>query len=54
MQAVDHYLRNYSMEDGRIAATFELVTLTGWKPHASQQQPAKRGSGQVNLKDVLS
>ena len=54
MQAVDHYLRHYSMEDGRIAATFELVTLTGWKPHASQQQPAKRGSGQVNLKDVLN
>ncbi len=31
----------------------ELFTLTGWKPHESQPQPLKRGSGQVSLKDVL-
>jgi SAM-dependent methyltransferase len=54
MLAVDHYVRHYGTEDGRIPASFELVTLTGWKPHPSQQQPAKRGSGQVNLGDVLS
>jgi NADH dehydrogenase [ubiquinone] 1 alpha subcomplex assembly factor 5 len=53
MQAVDYYLQTCSDEDGRIPATFELVTLTAWKPHPSQQQPAKRGSGQVSLKDVL-
>lgn len=33
----------------RIRATVEFVTLTAWKPDASQQKPAKRGSGQVNL-----
>jgi NADH dehydrogenase [ubiquinone] 1 alpha subcomplex assembly factor 5 len=39
--------------DGTVSATFEFITLTGWKPHASQQQPAKRGSGAVHLSTVL-
>lgn len=39
--------------DGRVAATFELVTLTGWSPDASQQQPLRPGSAQVSLADVL-
>lgn len=38
---------------GVIPATFEFLTLTGWKPHASQQRPAPRGSGTVGLKQVL-
>jgi NADH dehydrogenase [ubiquinone] 1 alpha subcomplex assembly factor 5 len=49
MKMADHYMQHYGAEDGRVRATFELVTLTGWKPHASQQKPAKRGSGKVNL-----
>ena len=39
--------------EGRITATIELVTLTAWKPSASQQQPAKRGSGSLSLRDAL-
>ena len=39
--------------DGRVAATFELVALTGWSPDASQQQPLRPGSAQVSLADVL-
>ncbi len=54
MSAADWYLREYSDAEGRIPATFELVTLTGWKSHASQQKPAKRGSGRVHLGDALS
>lgn len=49
MQMVDYYMRHFAGDDGRIRATFEMVTLTAWKPHASQQKPAKRGSGSVNL-----
>ena len=30
--------------DGRIRATFEIVWLSGWAPHESQQQPLKPGS----------
>lgn len=54
LAAIDeHYRRHFASEDGRIPASFDLITLTGWKPHPSQQQPSKRGSGKVNLGDVL-
>jgi NADH dehydrogenase [ubiquinone] 1 alpha subcomplex assembly factor 5 len=50
--AMEYYEQHHAHE-GRLPATFELITLTGWKPHASQQQPARRGSGKVGLKDAL-
>jgi len=31
MQVVDNYLRDFSNQNGRVDASFELVTLTGWK-----------------------
>lgn len=40
--------------EGRISEQFEIITLTGWAPHASQPQPLKPGSGKVNLADVLT
>jgi NADH dehydrogenase [ubiquinone] 1 alpha subcomplex assembly factor 5 len=40
-------------EDGTVPATFQIMHMIGWKPHESQQKPAKRGSGKMNLKDVL-
>ena len=48
-----NYYQNHSDGDGRIPATFQIVTLTGWAPHESQQQPMARGSGQTPLSDVL-
>lgn len=38
---------------GRIAATYELVFLTGWSPHESQQKPLRPGSAMARLADVL-
>ena len=32
------------LEDGSIPATFQLIYLTGWSPHESQQRPLERGS----------
>jgi len=49
MLMADHYMHHFAGEEGRVKATFEFVTLTAWKPHHSQQQPAKRGSGKVSL-----
>lgn len=49
MRMAERYGEDFSGEDGRVGATVELVTLTAWKPHASQQQPARRGSGTVSL-----
>lgn len=38
----------------RIPATFEIITLTGWAPHDSQQQPLRPGSAQTLLADALN
>jgi SAM-dependent methyltransferase len=47
------YQEKFAMPDGRIPASFRLIFLTGWAPHESQQQPARRGSGTINLGEVL-
>ena len=39
--------------DGRIRATFEIVWLSGWAPHESQQKPLRPGSAQTRLADAL-
>lgn len=44
----------YPMDaDGRIRASFELVWLTGWGPHDSQQKPLRPGSARMRLADAL-
>jgi SAM-dependent methyltransferase len=52
-RAADIYARDYSDSDGRIRATFEIVTLTGWTPHESQQKPLRPGSAKMRLADAL-
>ena len=39
--------------DGRIRATFDIVWLSGWAPHASQQQPLKPGSAKASLAEAV-
>lgn len=51
--AAEIYHRRFSDPDGRVRATFEIVSLSGWAPHDSQQKPAARGSAQTSLADVL-
>ncbi|EWC44026.1 hypothetical protein DRE_01378 [Drechslerella stenobrocha 248] len=36
-----------------IPATFRIIYMIGWKEGGKQQRPLKRGSGDVNLKEVL-
>jgi len=52
--AAAHYHANFSDPDGRVRATLEVAWLTGWAPHASQQQPLKPGSAQARLADALN
>ena len=47
------YAERFSDADGRIRATFELVWLSGWAPHDSQQQPLKPGSAQASLEQAV-
>ncbi len=39
--------------DGRMRATYQMLYLTGWAPHESQQQPLRPGSAKVRLADAL-
>ncbi len=39
--------------DGRITATLELVWMSGWAPHDSQQRPLTPGSAEISLEKVL-
>lgn len=52
-RACEIYANTYAREDGRVTATFELVTLTGWAPDASQPQPLRPGSAAQKLADAL-
>jgi SAM-dependent methyltransferase len=47
------YGRRFADADGRLRATFEIVWLTGWAPHESQQKPLKPGSARQRLADAL-
>ena len=40
-------------EKERIPATFRVIYMIGWKASENQPQPLERGSGTVNIKDVL-
>ncbi|MFX8605033.1 SAM-dependent methyltransferase, partial [Acinetobacter baumannii] len=53
-RASEVYAEQFALPDGRIPATFEIVTLTGWAPHESQQQPLKPGSAKARLADALN
>lgn len=52
--AANAYAAQDSDPDGRIRATLEIVWLSGWAPHESQQQPLKPGSATTRLGDVLA
>jgi SAM-dependent methyltransferase len=47
------YVERFSNPDGRVRATFEIITLTGWAPHESQQVPLRPGSAKMRLADAL-
>ncbi len=49
----DIYRERFAGPDGRIRATFEIVWLSGWAPHDSQQRPLKPGSARTRLADAL-
>ena len=53
MRAAEIYAGRYSRPDGRITATFEVITLTGWAPHPSQQKPLKPGAAGKRLAAAL-
>jgi SAM-dependent methyltransferase len=53
LRMAEIYAERFADPDGRVRATFELVWLSGWAPHESQQRPLKPGSARMRLADAL-
>ncbi len=53
LRMAEIYRERFSDPDGRVRATFDIVWLSGWAPHASQQPPLKPGSARMRLADAL-
>ncbi|TDZ68000.1 Arginine-hydroxylase NDUFAF5 [Colletotrichum trifolii] len=47
------YRELHGNEDGSIPATFRVIYMIGWREGGEQPKPLPRGSGEVNLKDIL-
>jgi SAM-dependent methyltransferase len=52
-RAASLYAERFADADGRLRATFEILWLSGWAPHESQQKPLKPGSAKLRLADAL-
>jgi SAM-dependent methyltransferase len=52
-RACEIYAERFARADGRVHASFEIVTMTGWTPHESQQKPLRPGSAKMRLADAL-
>jgi SAM-dependent methyltransferase len=53
LEAAALYDRKFAKADGRITATFQVIYLSGWAPHPSQQKPLRPGSAAQRLADAL-
>ncbi len=52
-EAATIYADSFGDADGRVNATFELISLTGWAPSDNQPQPLRPGSATTRLAAVL-
>jgi SAM-dependent methyltransferase len=53
LRAAALYAEKFAGSDGRIPASFEIVTLTAWVPHESQPLPLRPGSAKTRLATAL-
>ena len=53
LRMAEIYGERFSDPDGRLRATFDIVWLSGWSPHESQQKPLRPGSAKMRLADAL-
>jgi SAM-dependent methyltransferase len=52
-RAAAAYAERFADADGRIRASFDIISMSGWVPHESQQKPLRPGSARVRLADAL-
>ncbi len=53
LRAAEVYAERFADPDGKVRATFEIVFLSGWAPHESQQKPLRPGTARMRLADAL-
>jgi SAM-dependent methyltransferase len=53
LRAAEIYAERFAGFEGRVPATFEILTLTAWAPDESQPKPLRPGSAQTRLADAL-
>ncbi|MDI1283073.1 MAG: methyltransferase domain-containing protein [Reyranella sp.] len=53
LRAAEIYSERFALPSGRVAASFEVLFLHGWAPHASQPKPLKPGSAAHRLAEAL-
>ena len=49
-----NYLSSHSRKDGKLKCSFEILWLTGWIPHISQQKPLKPGPPKINFETLFN
>lgn len=50
---IEVYAERFADPDGRLRASFDIIWLSAWAPHESQQQPLRPGSARIRLADAL-
>lgn len=53
MRVSELYAERFADPDGRVPATFEMLVMTAWAPHESQQKPLQPGSAKTRLADAV-
>jgi len=53
LRAAEIYQDRFGQANGSIPASFEIITLTGWAPHESQQKPLRPGSATARLASAV-
>lgn len=49
-----NYAGLFAQDDKKLPCKFEILWLTGWAPHESQQKPLKPGSAKMSLQEALN
>lgn len=53
VRAAQIYAQRYGDPDGRVRATFQVISFSGWAPSDIQQKPLRPGSAKTRLADAL-
>ena len=53
LRAAEIYQDKFGQANGSIPASFEIITVTRWAPHGSQQKPLRPGSATTRLASAV-